>query len=111
MPERNPITRAVLGVLQGLIRLYRFFLSPFVGRQCRFYPTCSSYAQEALERHGPIKGLFLTGARVCSCHPWSGRHGLDPVPDQFEWRSLMRYKRGIPNTEVNPDRKDETLSP
>lgn len=96
MPERNLLSRAILGVLQGLIRLYRFLLSPWVGRQCRFYPTCSAYAQEALNRHGPLKGAFLSARRICACHPWSARPLTDPVPDQFEWRALMGYKRRNP---------------
>lgn len=98
MPQRNPLSRAVSGALQGLVRLYRLLLSPWVGRQCRFHPTCSAYALEALERHGPVKGGFLTVSRVCACHPWSRRQGLDPVPDQFEWRALLRYKRGHSDT-------------
>lgn len=96
MPERNLLSRAILGVLQGLIRLYRFLLSPWVGRQCRFYPTCSAYAQEALNRYGPLKGAFLSARRICACHPWSARPLTDPVPDQFEWRALMGYKRRNP---------------
>lgn len=96
MPERNLLSRAILGVLQGLLRLYRFLLSPWVGRQCRFYPTCSAYAQEALNRHGPLKGAFLSARRICACHPWSARPLTDPVPDQFEWRALMGYKRRNP---------------
>lgn len=101
MSQRNPVSRAVSGFLQGLVRLYRLLLSPWVGRQCRFHPTCSAYALQALERHGPLKGLFLTGTRVCSCNPWSKRPGVDPVPDQFEWRALLRYKRGHPDTNAN----------
>ncbi len=96
MPERNTLSRAVLAVLQGLIRLYRYILSPWVGRQCRYYPTCSAYAQEALSRHGPLKGTFLSASRICACHPWSKRPMRDPVPDQFEWRALMGYKRRNP---------------
>ena len=61
------------------IRFYRFFLSPWIGRQCRFTPTCSAYALEALELHGGIKGGFLAARRICRCHPWGG-HGFDPVP-------------------------------
>ena len=58
---------------------YRLVLSPWVGHGCRFQPTCSAYALEALERHGALKGGYLTAHRLCRCHPWGG-HGYDPVP-------------------------------
>jgi hypothetical protein len=61
------------------IHLYRWTLSPFLGRQCRYHPTCSSYALEAIEIHGPWRGWRLALARILRCHPWSGA-GFDPVP-------------------------------
>ena len=62
-----------------LIRLYQLCLSPYFGQQCRFAPTCSHYASEAVERHGALKGGWLGLRRVARCHPWhSGGH--DPVP-------------------------------
>ena len=69
--------------LQALIRLYQKFLSPLVGNQCRFYPTCSQYSYEAFERHGVIKGLFLTIRRLLKCHPWVKCEWHDPVPEKF----------------------------
>ena len=61
------------------VRVYRLLLSPWVGHGCRFQPTCSAYSLEALERHGAVKGTYLTLRRILRCHPWGG-HGYDPVP-------------------------------
>ncbi|KNG92308.1 membrane protein insertion efficiency factor YidD [Pseudaestuariivita atlantica] len=62
------------------IRLYRLVGSPWVGHACRYQPTCSAYAMEALQKHGGIKGGWLTFRRVMRCHPWGGS-GIDNVPD------------------------------
>jgi len=61
------------------IRLYQLVLSPLIGRQCRFYPSCSSYTQEAIEKHGVFKGIFLGGKRLLKCHPFHPG-GVDLVP-------------------------------
>ncbi len=61
------------------IWIYRNTLSPFLPPTCRYTPTCSAYAVEALKKHGPIKGLYLAIKRILSCHPWGGS-GYDPVP-------------------------------
>ena len=66
-------------LLQGIFKLYYWILSPILGNRCRFAPSCSEYAHQALERHGVSKGLYLTTKRLCRCHPWGG-HGFDPVP-------------------------------
>ena len=65
--------------LIALVRGYRFLLSPWLGRQCRFEPTCSAYAIEALETHGALRGSALTAARIARCHPFCDG-GHDPVP-------------------------------
>jgi putative membrane protein insertion efficiency factor len=62
------------------VRIYRLTFSPMVGHGCRFQPTCSAYALEALGRHGGIKGGFLTARRIMRCHPLGGS-GIDNVPD------------------------------
>ena len=62
------------------IRLYRWFISPFLGRHCRFHPTCSAYALEAIEAHGIGRGYLLALRRVARCHPFGGS-GYDPVPE------------------------------
>ncbi len=71
----------IRAVLLGLVRAYRFFLSPWLGSACRFTPTCSAYALDALQRHGTLGGSYLTVARLARCHPWCDG-GHDPVPDQ-----------------------------
>jgi putative membrane protein insertion efficiency factor len=63
----------------GIIRLYQILLSPLLGANCRFTPTCSAYGIEAIKKHGPFYGGWLTLKRIGSCHPW-GKHGHDPVP-------------------------------
>ena len=66
-------------LLRGLIRGYRWVLSPLFGPCCRFEPSCSVYADEAIRTHGVLRGLLLGVRRVLRCHPW-GPHGYDPVP-------------------------------
>ena len=61
------------------IQLYRLFLSPFLGRNCRYHPSCSAYALEAIETHGVLRGYWLALRRIGRCHPWGGA-GYDPVP-------------------------------
>jgi putative membrane protein insertion efficiency factor len=65
--------------VRGALRAYKLTLSPLIGRQCRFLPTCSEYAAEALIGHGPWRGALLAGRRLCRCHPW-GPAGYDPPP-------------------------------
>jgi uncharacterized protein len=66
-------------VLMLLIRFYQLTLSSIMGRQCRFLPTCSDYARQAIEIHGAWEGGILATKRICRCHPWGGE-GYDPVP-------------------------------
>lgn len=73
-------------LLRGLIRGYQLFLSPVLGNNCRFDPTCSAYAMEALARHGAVRGTWLGARRILRCHPWGG-HGHDPVPNTLPRRN------------------------
>lgn len=81
----SKIGRLSAKFLIALIRCYQLTLSGWVGWQCRFVPSCSNYAIEAIERHGALKGAWMTAARLARCHPLGGR-GFDPVPEKFRWR-------------------------
>ncbi|MDO3387684.1 membrane protein insertion efficiency factor YidD [Gilvimarinus sp. SDUM040013] len=74
-----------------LIHTYRYLLSPWVGNQCRFYPSCSHYGEEAIKTHGFIKGGYLTTRRLLKCHPWHPG-GLDPVPAKSNNQPLTNGK-------------------
>jgi len=76
------MTGSIIGtILVSFIRIYKVTMSPFVGNACRYEPSCSQYGIEAIQKHGALKGTWLTTKRVCSCHPWGG-HGYDPVPEK-----------------------------
>jgi hypothetical protein len=66
-------------ILIGLVRLYQGMISPYLGAKCRYDPTCSHYAVDALKKHGVFRGTWLSLKRILSCHPWGGK-GYDPVP-------------------------------
>jgi putative membrane protein insertion efficiency factor len=66
-------------LLLALIRVYQYAVSPFLGRRCRFFPSCSEYTAEALEKYGAVKGTRLGLKRISRCHPWNPG-GFDPVP-------------------------------
>ena len=70
-------------------RAYKLTLSPWFGQHCRFLPTCSDYAAEALITHGALRGGYLTARRLCRCHPFGGS-GYDPVPPRADPRGKMR---------------------
>lgn len=69
----------ILNLLKWLIRGYQIFLSPMLGNNCRFVPSCSQYYLEALQQHGIVRGNYLGIKRILKCHPW-GKSGYDPVP-------------------------------
>jgi len=66
-------------ILLAVVRAYRYALSPMLGQHCRFHPSCSAYAAEAIERHGASRGVWLALKRIARCHPWHAG-GYDPVP-------------------------------
>jgi putative membrane protein insertion efficiency factor len=73
------IRRGLIVLLTVPIKIYQWIISPALPKTCRYHPTCSEYALDALKIHGPIKGLLMGTKRILSCHPWGG-HGHDPVP-------------------------------
>ena len=79
MPARYA-EAAVRRTLLAAIKVYQITLSPWLGRQCRFLPTCSAYAAESIERFGALRGSWLALKRLGRCHPWGGS-GYDPVPE------------------------------
>jgi len=66
-----------------IIKFYQFFISPFLGQNCRYIPSCSEYAIESLKIYGPLKGFYLAIKRIFKCHPWGGK-GFDPVPNKIK---------------------------
>jgi hypothetical protein len=98
-PDPSPIARLMQAPRlagRALVRLYRVTLSPLVGFHCRYLPTCSDYADQALAKHGLWAGGWMTLARLLRCHPW-GNSGLDFVPDvpprNARWYLPWRYGR------------------
>lgn len=75
----NVIRTILIFILITPIKFYRSYISPLTPPSCRFTPTCSQYALEAIQKHGPFKGLYLAVKRILRCHPWGGS-GYDPVP-------------------------------
>jgi putative membrane protein insertion efficiency factor len=75
--------------MQFGLRTYKRFLSPMLPHSCRFVPTCSEYAMEAIERHGALRGSLLAAGRLLRCHPFA-RAGYDPPPQRREQRELLR---------------------
>lgn len=69
-------------ILITLIKGYKLFISPLLGSHCRFYPSCSSYSLEAIQRHGALLGCYLTVKRLLKCHPFH-EGGMDPVPEKL----------------------------
>lgn len=94
--------------LIALVRLYRLLFSAWLGGQCRFVPSCSAYAIEALQRHGAVRGVWLTTGRLLRCHPWCAG-GCDPVPQGTP--ALFRHLVKGPHDEAGRTSSRETTSP
>ena len=98
----------MVALFQYLIKFYSYLISPFLGNNCRFYPTCSTYAHQSLEKHGILRGLYLIITRTFSCHPYSKRKFHDPVPSSFAWKDILRYKRStLTNEDLKGSNNDE----
>ncbi len=82
--------------MKALIRGYSFVISPLLGQNCRYHPTCSAYALEAIDLHGSVKGGYLAARRILACHPWSRRPFIDPVPGAVDRGDIIGYKRAEP---------------
>lgn len=81
MPRIGLVLEMLRRAVVAPIRVYQIVLSPLVGKRCKYYPSCSEYAAQAITRFGILRGLALTGWRLLRCNPWS-RGGFDPVEDQ-----------------------------
>lgn len=81
---KSPLQSALMVLLRG----YQLAISPMLGQNCRFYPTCSNYAIEAIREHGACKGGLLAGKRLCKCHPWHPG-GVDMVPPRAEKQQVV----------------------
>ncbi len=91
------INKILLVVLRG----YRFALSPWIGNSCRFWPTCSEYAMQAIEQHGALRGSWMILARLARCHPYSAG-GVDEVPQRFSLRCWCHA-----NDAINEEKAEE----
>jgi hypothetical protein len=76
-------------LLLALLRFYQRFVSPLLGPRCRFYPSCSAYAVDAITRHGAVRGSYMAACRLARCHPGC-EGGHDPVPERFTWKPWRR---------------------
>ncbi|NRB80004.1 MAG: membrane protein insertion efficiency factor YidD [Saccharospirillaceae bacterium] len=99
----NPIN----WLLIKLIRFYQLFLSPLLGKNCRYDPTCSQYSIEALKTHGIFKGFYLSIKRIFSCHPWGGQ-GYDPVPPKLNKELGKELNKELTNDFQNNSKKHES---
>lgn len=93
-----------------LLRFYRYAISPLLGQNCRFYPSCSAYAMEAIQLYGAARGSLLAGKRICRCHPWSDG-GVDPVPPAREKSTSAPISESCDCGQPHADRQSHSSSP
>jgi len=98
-PRRNPVSRALVFVLLLPLRVYRRYISPALPPRCRYYPTCSAYAEQAVRELGPFKGTVLAVWRVLRCNPLSSG-GLDPLENRRLFRSGTPEKQAPPSAKT-----------
>jgi putative membrane protein insertion efficiency factor len=102
--SRHPMPDRLIALPQQLLMLlvrgYRLLLKPWLGNACRFEPTCSAYALQALQQHGALAGSALAGARLLRCHPWCAG-GLDPVPGRLPAAGGLFTRLGLPPQDDN----------
>ena len=84
----NIFQKSIKTLILTLLKIYKFLISPFLGNNCRFLPSCSDYAYEVITEKGVIKGSFLAIKRLTKCHPW-GRSGYDPVNKQTKKENIL----------------------
>ena len=87
----SPVRKAVAAIVCAPIHAYRYAISPMLPPSCRYFPSCSEYALEAIRRHGALGGGWLAMTRICRCHPWTAG-GLDPVPDSDPFQPSRRAR-------------------
>ena len=76
------INKFIIQILIKVIKIYQFFISPILGQNCRYLPTCSEYSIQSFQQFGIVKGFVLSIKRISKCHPW-GNYGYDPVPKKI----------------------------
>ena len=77
------VNKIITYFLISIIRIYQLFISPILGQNCRYLPSCSEYSIESIKQFGFFRGIFLSLRRISKCHPW-GNHGYDPVPNKIK---------------------------
>jgi putative membrane protein insertion efficiency factor len=111
MAHATPLSRAPRLFGRALVLIYRYSIAALIGPRCRHLPSCSEYAEEALDRFGLWAGGWMTLARICRCHPW-GTSGLDFVaetlPVESRWYMPWRYGRWRGTNAAIPETKSET---
>ncbi|MAU41054.1 MAG: membrane protein insertion efficiency factor YidD [Kordiimonas sp.] len=92
-------------VLKAVIYTYKYGISPMLGPRCRYLPTCSDYALEAIKKYGGVKGGWLAICRICRCQPWDG-HGYDPVPTQWMGYKAAMHQADKAASDASPQKEE-----